>query len=319
MFWKNGLDAVSISFLSAAVIPLCWMMNSDEKWIFLKNYFSTLKLNIGKKQVDKICALFVKLAQKLQWLVKDKAYQSCIFRKPVSRNILPPPAQGFDWPNKVRPRWRWHSSPPPPPCSALAKQRCQSVVEHGKLAIIEVEGEKWTHQQKITTNNNKLKHKKTTTTKIISGPSRHSPPHPPVAVLWNNANGPMVVYNFVEQCFRPEMIKAGMLQARRIVDKNKVQTIFRHLTSVCRNEAWFSHREYWRTNRKQYPGLKCDLVLWEKLWFQTIKHGPIFKRALLSSKQDRLLRGEGEGERDNNVFLWIDLCRSCTIQVNPAI
>ena len=34
----------------------------------------------------------------------------------------------------------------------------------------------------------------------------------------------MVVYNFVEQCFRPEMIKAGMLQARRIVDKNKVQT-----------------------------------------------------------------------------------------------
>ena len=104
----------------------------------------------------------------------------------------------------------------------------------------------------------------------------------------------MVVYNFVEQCFRPEMIKAGMLQARRIVDKNKVQTIFRHLPSECRNEAWFSHREYWRKNRKQYPGLRCDLLLWQKLWFQTIKHGPIFKRALLSSKQDRLLREEGE-------------------------
>ena len=140
MSWKNGLEAISISFSSAAVIPLCWMMNSDEKWIFLKNYFSTLKLNIGKKQVDKICALFVKLAQKLQWLVKDKAYQSCIFRKPVSRNILPPPAQGFDWPNKVRPRWRWHSSPPPPPCSALAKQRCQSVVEHGKLLSLKLRG-----------------------------------------------------------------------------------------------------------------------------------------------------------------------------------
>ena len=58
-----------------------------------------MKLNIRKRQVDKICDLFVKLAHKKPLLVEDKAYQSCIFRKPVSRNILPPPAQaeeGFD-------------------------------------------------------------------------------------------------------------------------------------------------------------------------------------------------------------------------------
>ena len=91
-------------------------------------------------------------------LVEDKAYQSCIFRKPASRNILPPPAQaeeeGFDWPNIVRPRWRWHSSPPPPPCSALAKQRCQSVEGSGQLTIIEVWGDVNT-AAKITSNKKK--------------------------------------------------------------------------------------------------------------------------------------------------------------------
>ena len=99
-----------------------------------------------------------------------------------------------------------------------------------------------------------------------------------------------------------------------------MQAILTDVTSVCQNEPRFSHREYWRKNRNKHISRSN---MWHPPVAQTLEttmDKSIFTRALLSWKQDRLIKGErgGRGTRmSSSGLISADLAQyKSTLQYN---